>query len=113
VRLLILLSLPKEIILLRPNGKDAFGLYLTETIQNNQVIRNKRIIWRSVFGNTVCAIKKIFANVYDIRSSSAPYFMLTYQILILLMDNCRNYIFGLSEKGVGIVTAIQETEGRM
>jgi hypothetical protein len=35
-----------------------------------------------------------------------------YQILIRLMDDCRNDIVGLRERSLGTVTAIQETEGR-
>jgi hypothetical protein len=39
--------------------------------------------------------------------------MLTYQILICLIYNCQNDVLGLRERGLGFVTAIQETEGRM
>jgi hypothetical protein len=61
----------------------------------------------------VFVVKTAFAIVYDIRSSSGPYCILTHQILIRLMEDCRNYIVGSRERGLGIVTAIQETEGRM
>jgi hypothetical protein len=60
----------------------------------------------------VYVIKTVYANVYDIKSpSSGAYRILKYQILIHLKDDCRNGIVGLREIGLGIVAAIQETEG--